>query len=179
MNEMDSVKVGDIFRHYKGSIMQVDNIATHTETNEEMVVYHHIKDQGTKFWTRPMNMWFDKVEKDGKTYSRFTKLSHIEKDSEDKNIEELVGCIFVSWIDCSNVIVTDIMRDPANDELYIFFKNLGDNTISVLNKSEWNKPVEDSDGNIGPRYFIRSETDFDMACITERASLFRRKGILK
>ena len=48
-------------------------VARHSETLEEMVVYRALYgDFGV--WVRPASMWNETVERDGKTYCRFTKL---------------------------------------------------------------------------------------------------------
>ncbi len=62
-----------IYRHYKGGMYQVLAIATHSESLEPMVVYQSMTDG--KHWVRPLAMWNDIIEKDGKTVTRFT---HVE-----------------------------------------------------------------------------------------------------
>ena len=44
--------------------------ATNSETLEEVIVYRSAED-GT-LWVRPASMWNETVERDGKTYRRFT-----------------------------------------------------------------------------------------------------------
>lgn len=53
---MEEIKTGQIYRHYKGNLYKVINIATHTETLEEMVIYRRVKGD-TSIWARPMSMW--------------------------------------------------------------------------------------------------------------------------
>ena len=65
--------VPGIYRHFKGNQYRVIGIATHSETGEAMVVYRALYgEQG--LWVRPASMWNETVERDGKTYQRFTKL---------------------------------------------------------------------------------------------------------
>ena len=62
-----------IYRHFKGNDYQVLYLARHSETREEMVVYRALYgDFG--LWVRPARMWNETVERDGKTYRRFTYL---------------------------------------------------------------------------------------------------------
>lgn len=61
------------YRHFKGKEYEVLCLARHSETEEEMVVYRALYgDFGV--WVRPASMWLETVERDGKTYQRFTKI---------------------------------------------------------------------------------------------------------
>lgn len=67
---MNEIKTGK-YRHYKGNEYEVLYIATHSETLEPMVVYRALYgDFGV--WVRPASMWNETVERDGKTFKRFT-----------------------------------------------------------------------------------------------------------
>jgi len=61
------VKIKGIYKHYKGDLYIVEDIATHTETEEKMVVYHLLNDE-TKLWVRPYDMFSDVVNKNGQKY---------------------------------------------------------------------------------------------------------------
>ena len=58
------------YRHYKGNEYRVLDIALHSETLEEMVVYRALYGEG-KLWVRPASMWNETVVKDGVEYKRF------------------------------------------------------------------------------------------------------------
>ena len=58
------------YRHFKGNEYEVVAIAKHSETLEDMVVYRSLKD-ASLVWVRPLSMWCETVEKDGKTLPRF------------------------------------------------------------------------------------------------------------
>ena len=60
-----------LYRHYKGGVYRVVCLAHHSETLEDMVVYEPIDGQ-TGVWVRPASMWNEEIERDGKTYKRFT-----------------------------------------------------------------------------------------------------------
>lgn len=61
------------YRHFKGMEYEVLGIASHSETLEPMVVYRAL--YGPRgLWVRPAAMWNETVERDGKTYQRFTYL---------------------------------------------------------------------------------------------------------
>ena len=46
-------------------------IAKHSETLEPMVVYRALYGE-KEIWVRPLSMWNETVELDGKVYKRFT-----------------------------------------------------------------------------------------------------------
>ena len=67
---MDEIKPGR-YRHFKGNEYEVIGLARHSETQEEMVIYRALYgDFG--LWVRPVSMWNETVERDGKTFRRFT-----------------------------------------------------------------------------------------------------------
>ena len=67
---MEQIKLGK-YRHFKGNEYRVIGIAKNSETLEETVVYQAL--YGEKdLWVRPASMWNETVERDGKTYKRFT-----------------------------------------------------------------------------------------------------------
>ena len=68
--EFMEIKIGK-YRHFKGKEYQVLYIAKHSETQEEMVVYKALYGDGG-VWVRPASMWNEEIERDGKTYKRFT-----------------------------------------------------------------------------------------------------------
>lgn len=59
-----------LYEHYKGNKYRVIGVARHTETLEEVVVYHSLYgDYG--LWVRPLTMFQEMVEVDGKKQPRF------------------------------------------------------------------------------------------------------------
>lgn len=67
---MESIKPGR-YRHFKGKEYEVLGVARHSETEDELVVYRALYgDFG--LWVRPVSMWNETVERDGKTFRHFT-----------------------------------------------------------------------------------------------------------
>lgn len=56
---MKEVKVGQIYRHFKGNEYIIIAIAYNTENLEKMVVYKH----DDEVWVRPYDMFISKVDK--------------------------------------------------------------------------------------------------------------------
>ncbi len=59
------------YRHFKGKEYEALYIAKDSETGEETVVYRALYGDG-QIWVRPLRMWNELVEKDGKQVERFT-----------------------------------------------------------------------------------------------------------
>jgi len=70
---MEEIKPGR-YRHFKGNEYEVIGLAKHSETLELMVVYRPLYGEGG-LWVRPAAMWNETVERDGKTYRRFTRIA--------------------------------------------------------------------------------------------------------
>lgn len=64
--------IGGIYQHYKGKNYIVQELARHSETLEWMVVYECLyENESAKIWVRPLQMFTETVEVDGKTVPRF------------------------------------------------------------------------------------------------------------
>ena len=59
-----------IYRHYKDKLYQVIGVAKHSETEEEHVVYRPL--YGARdLWIRPLSIFIETIEVEGKTVPRF------------------------------------------------------------------------------------------------------------
>ncbi len=59
-----------IYQHFKGNRYELLYIAKLSETLEEMVVYKALYGEGG-IWMRPLSMWSEIIERDGKQIKRF------------------------------------------------------------------------------------------------------------
>jgi hypothetical protein len=60
-----------IYKHYSGKTYQVLGIGRHSETLEEYVIYKALYDDGD-LWIRPLSLFCECVEIDGKDVPRFS-----------------------------------------------------------------------------------------------------------
>ena len=77
MQNADMIVPGK-YRHFKGNEYEVLFVAKHSETEEPMVVYRALYGDGG-VWVRPASMWNEMVERDGKTFRRFTRIEDTEE----------------------------------------------------------------------------------------------------
>ena len=73
-----SVEPG-FYKHFKGNIYEVIGIGKHSETGEELVVYkglYHGPHGYGAMWIRPVSMFLEIIERDGKKMERFMFISN-------------------------------------------------------------------------------------------------------
>lgn len=68
----NSLQPGKKYRHYKGMLYMVHYVVRHSETLEELVCYETLYENPMgKMWVRPLAMFLETIEIDGKTKPRF------------------------------------------------------------------------------------------------------------
>lgn len=60
------------YRHFKGGVYELIDVARHSETEEEFVVY---RSASGELWVRPRSMFFETVTVDGAERQRFEPLT--------------------------------------------------------------------------------------------------------
>ena len=68
---MKSVIQPGIYSHFKGEEYEVLGTAKHSETEEEHVVYRPLKNT-EQLWIRPLTMFTETIEREGKKLQRFS-----------------------------------------------------------------------------------------------------------
>jgi len=83
---MNQVKIGKIYRHFKGNYYFIQDVALDSETKERIVVYRPIYDRNdSQIWVRREEMFLEEIDqtrKDnitGQKY-RFELAKDLEKD---------------------------------------------------------------------------------------------------
>lgn len=69
----------EYYRHFKGKVYRVLHIAKHSESLEDMVVYQAMYGE-RGVWVRPMAMFEEVIERDGKSFKRFSPISAEEAE---------------------------------------------------------------------------------------------------
>ena len=83
---MNEVKIGKVYRHFKGNYYYIEDIALDSENKERMVIYKPIYDrEDSKIWVRPEKMFLEEIDINrpdnitGQKY-RFELVKEIEKN---------------------------------------------------------------------------------------------------
>ena len=66
-----------VYRHFKGNLYRLLDVARHSETGEKMVIYRALYGE-RGLWVRPAAMWDEVIERDGRQYRRFTYVADDE-----------------------------------------------------------------------------------------------------
>lgn len=60
---MQELKLKRVYRHFKGDYYLVEDVAQHSETGEEYVVYRKLYGDGS-LWIRPLTMFLSEVDRE-------------------------------------------------------------------------------------------------------------------
>ena len=67
------IKIGGIYKHFKGMMVRVLAIVKDCDNLRDMVVYIELSDGG--MWVRPADQWFDQIVRPGIDAARFELIS--------------------------------------------------------------------------------------------------------
>ena len=81
---MEEIKIGRIYRHFKGKFYYVKDIAKDSENLEEYVVYSHLYgDYST--WIRPKKIFLEEIDinKEGNVYRQKHRFELIDMEIDE------------------------------------------------------------------------------------------------
>lgn len=85
IRHIKDVMVGYRYRHFKGGVYVVTDLAVHSETEEPMVIYRNFNDPSL-VWCRPLSMFVSEVDRekypDAYQMKRFERIGRTVEGSE-------------------------------------------------------------------------------------------------
>ena len=87
---MDQIKIGKVYRHFKGNYYFVEDVAYDSETKERMVVYKPLynREDNRQLWVRPEKMFLEEIPERPDNITgqkvRFELVKDIEKNYQKK-----------------------------------------------------------------------------------------------
>lgn len=58
---MRKLEIGAVYKHFKGNLYKVEDVAKHSETGETYVVYRQMYGDES-LWIRPLDMFLEEVD---------------------------------------------------------------------------------------------------------------------
>ncbi len=88
MTEQPAPRPGEIYKHFKGHYVVVISTASHTETDETLVIYECFNSDGShKTYARPIEMFMSAVDKekypDAKQFYRLERVNDFFDSTRD------------------------------------------------------------------------------------------------
>lgn len=120
MKKDSSISKGK-YRHYKGNLYEVIDIAKHSESLEDMVIYRTLYgDFG--IWVRPLQMFLENVEVNGNIQKRFEFIGDELSNAIHTDVLKSDHKLFEATLDQAEILNTKI--DKFNAEQLSFVGNV-------------------------------------------------------
>lgn len=105
-------KPGDLYRHFKGNLYQIITVATHTETEEPLVVYQALYGD-YRAYARPLLMFLEEVDR--VKYPDVTQVYRFEKIERESLINTKESKEIKIALDSNNANGTDFINANATN----------------------------------------------------------------
>jgi len=60
---MRELEIGAVYKHFKGNLYRVEDVAKHSETGETYVVYRQMYGEES-LWIRPLDMFLEEIDRE-------------------------------------------------------------------------------------------------------------------
>ena len=147
---MSNIKLG-LYQHYKGPFYRVLDVATHSESEEPLVIYQALYgEKGT--WARPLSMFVETVDVDGQDKARFafceeqTEVLEVAildiKEGEEAKFETAFSQATQIISSMKGYMSHDLQRCIETSNRYILLVNwqtLEDHTVGFRGSADYQK----------------------------------------
>ena len=160
------------YRHFKGNEYEVLDIARHSETEEAMVVYRALYGE-YGLWVRPAQMWTETVERDGRVFRRFSRVSapgrYVAFDVETPNgRNDRMSAIGITVIEDGEItkelyslVNPETWFDPFNEQL------TGINAETVRNEPTFPELWESIEPVLSNGILVAHNASFDLSVLSK------------
>ena len=100
---MMEVKIKGIYKHFKGDYYILEDIATHSETDEEYVVYRPLYGDTNRLYVRPYDMFFSEVDSEKYPYVEQTYRFELQ------DIKSVKWLVYIYLKLCYNIVEQNIL----------------------------------------------------------------------
>jgi len=126
-------KENEIYSHFKGNLYQIVTIATHSESNETLVIYKALYGEG-KVYARPLDMFMSEVDKD--------KYPDVAQQFRFEKVDTLVDPGVMEFLDA----------DTIEEKLRILSKMHPRITSQMIDTMSISMDLDIRDGDVEERY---------------------------
>lgn len=127
-DSMNSPKAGEQYRHFKGRDYEIVALATHTETEEKLVIYKALYGNH-EIYARPLPMFLEKVDRekypDAVQEYRFERLD-AQADEEEGEIDPKLLAFLNAESFHDKIELLESMREELTDSLIDSFAAASD-----------------------------------------------------
>lgn len=125
---MSKLIINGTYRHFKGNKYKILQIAKHSETLEDMVIYQALYGEQL-IWCRPLNMFLENVCRDGKVIERFSYVPpEIETCISIELDQDIKKYCFENDID----LIQEVKKEYPQITCQSEFGNDGDKDVGVI-----------------------------------------------
>jgi hypothetical protein len=137
---MTTLKIGQVYRHYKGALIRVTSLEKHSETLEEHVGYVHVDQYGAQVddltWTRPLKMWDNNIDCSKPGSNRTVKRFELAFTESSLHLFEIDEAFFIARTAKEAI---QMHKEQFNSDCSLVVEQWNDNRMFILQDEDTGK----------------------------------------